>query len=128
MEYGYNGDGFVPGECTVGATDPECVNPPPNATVDGTWQFEFELPTPTGTVVSSDASDTVGQATLHVTELRVTPTDHYRIGLSFDGSPVAAWAGLPVEVRRDGASYDVSSGTAIFVGTLEKAPERQSVP
>ncbi|MEX1156559.1 MAG: DUF4179 domain-containing protein, partial [Chloroflexota bacterium] len=49
---GFNDGGFVSGECTVGATDPACVSPPPHAMVDGTWRFEFALPAPAGTVLS----------------------------------------------------------------------------
>ena len=112
---GYNGDGFVPGECSVGATNPACVNKPPKAMVDGTWQFEFELPTPTGTVVLADASDTVGQATLQLTELRVTPTMiTARIGLSVVGSRVTAWSASP-SIRGPDASYDVHAANAVLV-------------
>ena len=71
---GCSDPGFVPGECTVGATDPECVNPPANAMVDGTWQFQFALPQPGGTVVLPNVADTEGQATLTLTELRIAPT------------------------------------------------------
>jgi hypothetical protein len=116
---GYDGDGFVPGQCSVGATDPECVNPPPNAMVDGTWQFEFELPAPAGRVLPADASDTVGQATLHLTELRVTPTMIVaRIGLSVGDSPVAAWWTPPFAIRHLDASYDVGSSMPIYVGDV----------
>lgn len=115
---GYNGGGFVPGQCDVDATEPECVNPPPSGMVDGTWQFEFVLPAPAGRVVAADVSDTVGQAILHLTELRITPTMiTARIGLSVDGSPVAGWLNLqPIAVRRDGASFNANSAWVVNVG------------
>jgi hypothetical protein len=114
---GYGGDGFVPGQCDAGATAPECVDPAAGAIVEGTWTFEFELPTPTGTIVSADATDTVEHATLRLTELRVSPTTiTARIVLAVDGRPVETWAGLPVEIRRDDTSYDVVSQAAIFAG------------
>ena len=61
---GYNGGGLVPGQCTVGATDPECVSPPPSAMVDGSWRFEFELPKPTGSVFSTAALASTDVATV----------------------------------------------------------------
>ena len=62
---GYDGGGMVPGICTVGATEPECVNPPADTMIHGTWQFQFELPKPVGAVVSTAVSDTVGQGHGH---------------------------------------------------------------
>jgi len=89
---GYNSGGLVPGECNVGATDPQCVSPPPSAMVDGTWQFEFELPAPAGTLLSPNVSSTQGQATLTLTELRISPTMiTSRIALRVADSAVADW-------------------------------------
>lgn len=112
---GFEAGGFVPGQCDVATTDPECLDPAPGAMVRGTWRFEFELPTPTGIVVSADASDTVGPATLALTELRVTPTMiAARIHLTIDGIPVSAWAAESVAVRNGAASYDVGSSAAQY--------------
>ena len=115
---GYDGDTFVPGQCTVGATDFECVNPAPNAMVDGTWQFAFELPTPPGiTVAPAGVAGTAGPATLELTELQVTPTMvSARIGLSVEGSSVATWSSDPFTIRHLGVEYDVRSDAAIFAG------------
>jgi hypothetical protein len=114
---GYNGDGFVPGQCTVGATDPECLNPPPSGMIDGRWRFEFELPTPAGSVVPADVSDTVGQATLRLTELRVSPTMvAARIGLAVDARQVTTWSSLPFAIRHLDRSYTVGSGVTSFAG------------
>lgn len=115
---GYNSSGgFVPGECTVGNTDPACVTPPANAMVEGTWQFEFDLPAPAGTIVSVEAVDTVGQATLRLTELQVSPTMiRAGIGLEIDGSPVTSWAGLPVTIQHDGTQLDVNTSMPQYVG------------
>src|SRR5687768_11760805 len=72
---GYGGgDGFVPGICTDGATEPECVDPFAAASVEGAWRFTFDLPAPAGTSVSPDVSDTVGPATVTLTGLRIAPT------------------------------------------------------
>ena len=102
---GYNSGGFVPGECTVGNTDPACVNPPANAMVDGTWRFEFELPAPAGTMVSPNVSDTQGQATLTLTEMRITPTMvTSRIALRVNGSTVADWH-PNISIRRGDTTY-----------------------
>jgi hypothetical protein len=115
---GYNSGGFVPGECTVGNTDPACLNPPANAMVDGTWRFEFELPAPAGTVLSPDVSDTQGQATLTLTEVRISPTMiTARIGMRVAGGTVADWGPAigwgpwvqNMSIRRDGTSYDSNS-------------------
>jgi hypothetical protein len=102
---GYNGSGFVPGECTVGNTDPACLNPPANAMVDGAWRFEFELPAPAGTVVTPNVSVTQGQATLTLTELRITPTMvTSRIALRVTGSDVVDWQ-PNISIRRGDTTY-----------------------
>lgn len=89
---GYNSGGFVSGECTAGNTDPACLNPPANAMVDGTWRFKFDLPAPAGTLVSANVSDTQGQATVTLTEMRITPTMvTSRIALRVAGGTVADW-------------------------------------
>jgi hypothetical protein len=105
---GFNAGGFVSGECTVGNTDPACLNPPANAMVDGIWRFEFALPAPTGTVVTPNVSVTQGQATLTLTELRITPTVIAgTIVLRVANSTVAQWGPGPisVSVRHGGTSY-----------------------
>jgi len=102
---GYNSGGFVSGECTVGNADPACVNPPANAMVDGTWRFEFELPAPAGTVLSPNVRVTQGQATLTLTELRITPTMvASRIALRVTGSSVADWH-PNISIRRGDTTY-----------------------
>ncbi len=108
---GYNSGGFVSGECFVGNTDPTCDNPPPNAMVDGSWRFEFALPAPAGTVLTPNVSQTVDDATLTLTELRITPTMiTARIGLRVEGGRVADWGPAigwgpwvhNMSIRRDG--------------------------
>jgi len=114
---GYNGNGFVPGQCSVGATDPECINPPRAGLIDGSWRFTFELPTPTGSVVPADVSDSVGQATLHLTELRVSPTMiAARIGLAVDGRQAMTWSSAPLTIQHLDTSYTIGSNAASFVG------------
>lgn len=112
---GYDSGGFVPGECTVGSTDPACVNPPASAMVDGAWRFAFELPKPVGTVLATDASDTVGQVTLHLTELRVTPSRiTATVGVVVDGSPVAYWNQPLPSLRHGTTSYIVNADRYIL--------------
>lgn len=86
--------------------------------IDGTWRFEFELPEPTGTLLSTNASDTVGQATLTLTQLRVSPTViAARIALDVVGSTVAYWSpGTGQEgevVRHGGTSYEIGEETLL---------------
>ena len=127
---GYD-DAFVSGECYVGNTDPACVTRP-TAMIDGTWRFEFELPKPSGTVVLPDVSDTVGQATLRVTEFRVSPTMiRATIAMYVSDSPVAWWSFIPssfflnpVNLRHGDASYVINSGVHILdVYPFEEGPE-----
>jgi len=115
---GYNAGGWVSGECFVGNTDPTCDNPPPNAMIDGTWRFEFALPAPAGTVLSPHVSQTVGEATLTLTELRISPTMiTARIALRVEGGTVADWGPAigwgpwvhNTSIRRDGTEYAINS-------------------
>ena len=102
---GYDGFGFVPGACTVGATDPECASPPPRSWIDGNWQFEFELPAPGGTVLYPGISDTQAQATLTITQLRITPTMvSATIGLRLTDGSVADWT-PKLTIRRDESQF-----------------------
>ena len=83
----------------------------------GSWQFDFDLAAPAGTTLALDATDTVGQATLHLTELQVSPTMiRARISLEVDGRPVSAWSGLPMVIAHLGAQYEVNSDMAQYVG------------
>lgn len=108
---GHHGDGMVPGQCTVGATDPECVNPASNGMVDGTWQFEFELPEPAGTVVSANVSETVGPATVTVTELVISPTMvRAALALRMEGVAVAEWHWNNGSVRHGDVTYAFRAG------------------
>jgi hypothetical protein len=91
---------------------------------DGTWDFAFELPEPVGTTVTSSASDTVGDATLTLTELRIAPsTIVARIRLDVDGTPLAYWSagtGQDGEVIRHGeATFQIAQET-IHAATPEE--------
>lgn len=121
---GYNAGGLVPGECTVGNTDPACVNPPANAMVDGTWRFAFELPAPSGTVVSPNASASTAQATVTITELVVTPTVvRASLALSVAGSGVVDWSWLTGTVRHDGTTYAFNSSYHVTQDPATQGPE-----
>jgi hypothetical protein len=102
---GYHGGGWVSGECYAGNTDPGCASPRPERMVAGTWRFAFELPKPVGTVLSTDAAATVGQVTLHLSELRIAPSRvTARIGIVVDGGPVAYWNQPQPTLRHGGTS------------------------
>jgi hypothetical protein len=107
-----------------GADGPDCVSPCANDPIAGTWRFEFELPAPQGTAVATEASDAVGQATLRLSELRVSPTMvSARIAMSVDDKPVAYWSFIPGkdDLRHGGSSYGLWSGRHI----LDKAPSEE---
>ena len=80
--------------------------------VDGVWHFVFELPDPAGVALALDASDTVEQATLTLTELRVSPTAiGVTLGLDVAGDTVAAWSsgsGVADAVRHGKTSYEIA--------------------
>jgi hypothetical protein len=104
-------------EIGYGASGPGCISPCMDDEIAGNWQFEFQLPAPAGTVVPTDVSDTVGSATLNLTELRVSPTMiTARIEMSVGGSQVATWSTLPFAVRHLDVSYDVNSAASITEG------------
>jgi hypothetical protein len=91
------------------------------AMTDGAWTFAFELPEPAGTVVTDDASDTVGDATLTLTELRISPSIVVaRVGLVVDGTTVASWSpgtGQDGEVIRHGDEAYQIVEEAIYAAT-----------
>lgn len=84
-----------------------------NGMVDGTWQFAFVLPKPTGTAVSAAVSNTVGQATVTLTELRITPTMiTFTSSLDVAGSTVVFWSpGRVTSIRHGDTSYDIADVT-----------------
>jgi hypothetical protein len=121
--------GMKSGECYAANTDPACMSPTANGMVDGTWRFEFELPKPTGTVASVDASDTKGQATVTLTELRVSPTMiTAKMALHVANSTGTAgyWAPINGSIRHGGSSYVIEAPTrelefSAFTGSDEAA-------
>jgi len=91
---------------------------------DGSWNFAFELPEPAGTAVTANASDTVGDATLTLTELRVSPSIVVaRIRLDVAGTTFAGWSagtGQDGEVIRHGeATYQINE-EGIFEATPQE--------
>lgn len=121
---GYFGGGLVPGQCTAGATDPECVSPPPSAMVDGTWRFEFGLAKPSGSVFSAAAMASSEVATVKLTELRISPTAiTARIALAVPGSTVLDWVWLPASIKHDGASYAVNFITHVTQDPASQGPD-----
>jgi hypothetical protein len=83
--------------------------------VDGTWRFAFDLPKPTGTLVSAAVSDTEGQATVTLTKIRITPTMvTFRAALQVTGSTVVFWSpGRMNVVRHGGTAYQIADVTHI---------------
>jgi len=120
---GYEGDGFVPGQCDVDSTLPECVNPPPNGMVDGVWRFEFELPKPVGAVVRTGASTSFDEATLSLPELRISPTMiGATLGLHVADKVILDWSGEGV-VRHDGTSYPFQSSVHLTQDPDQQGPQ-----
>jgi hypothetical protein len=83
---------------------------------DGTWDFAFELPTPDGTLVTATDSDTVGDATLTLTELRISPSRlAARIRLDVGGTTLVGWSantGQEGELIRHGeATFQIDEET-----------------
>lgn len=121
---GYGGNGFVPGACDADNTNPECMTPPANAMVEGTWRFTFELPKPVGTVLSTDASARVGDVTLQLTELRVTPTRiTARVGVAVAGSAVAYWNQPAISLRHGNTAFVVNADRYILDPATGGAPD-----
>ena len=89
---GYNGGHFVSGEGTEGAADPACASPGPNGMIEGSWQFEFDLPDPAGSIVSTDLTATEGDVTVTISELRISPTMiAASMALRADEQTVTSW-------------------------------------
>jgi len=121
---GYNGGGLVPGQCTVGATDPECVSPPPSAMVDGSWRFEFELPKPTGSVFSTAALASTDVATVKLTELRISPTGiSARMALAVPGRTVLDWTWLRASIQHGDVSYGFNSISHVTQDPATQGPD-----
>lgn len=98
---------------------------------EGTWDFAFELPDPEGTVVVADAVDTVGQATLRLTELRIAPSALVaRIALEVAGSTVVGWSpgtGQDGEVIRLGDETFQIDEQTLYAATPDENAYRTSV-
>ena len=125
---GYEGGGMVPGICTEGATEAAC-DPPADTMIDGTWRFEFDLPEPAGSVIKSDVSDTVGQGTVTLTELRVSPTMIVaRLALRVDGAQVVYWSQSPdpgssLSIRHGDTTYLPNSGYHVTQDPDDHGPD-----
>jgi len=121
---GYNSGGLVPGQCTAGATDPECVSPPPNAMVDGSWRFEFELPKPSGLVFPTAALASTDVATVKLTKLRITATAiTARIALAVPGSTVLDWTWLRASIQHGDVSYGFNSISHVTQDPATQGPD-----
>ncbi len=89
---GYNGGGFVGGACDAESNDPVCASSPPSAMVEGSWQFEFALPPPAGSLVSTDLTATADDAIVTISELRISPTMiAASMALRVDDEIVTSW-------------------------------------
>jgi hypothetical protein len=120
---GYEGDGFVPGQCDVDSTAPECVNPPPNGMVNGTWRFEFQLPKPSGVLVPADAQAAIGGGTLTLDELRISPTMiKALVGLRVDDATIVDWESTGGVIRHDGTTHPVQAGRHVTIDPAQQGP------
>jgi hypothetical protein len=120
---GYDGDGFVPGQCDVDSTEPECVNPPPNGMVNGTWRFEFQLPKPSGALVPADAQAVVGGGTLTLTELRISPSMiKALVGLSVADAQIVEWQSEGGIARHDGTTHPFQTERHVTTEPAQQGP------
>ncbi|MGI8703962.1 MAG: DUF4179 domain-containing protein [Candidatus Limnocylindrales bacterium] len=103
------------GSCGAGdETGDACASAGISGPIEGNWSFEFDLPKPSGTVVASEATATKGEATITLSQLRISPTMvSGRIGLRLADETVAYWGLLDAEVRHDGATYPINMATHI---------------
>ena len=112
-----------------GADGPTCVKPCVNDRIEGIWRFAFDLPKATGTVISTEAAATVGQATLSVSQLKISPTMvSVRIAMHVGGKPVASWTVIPRDddLRHDGVRYGFWTARHILdVPPFEEGPEME---
>jgi hypothetical protein len=120
---GYGGgDGFVPGACTEPTSD-ECVDPAAERVVEGTWRFAFDLPAPIGTVVSTDVQDTVDDATVTLSELRIAPTTiSGRLALRIRDTRVTEWQSTAWTVRNGETSYSIVSAYHVTQDPADQGP------
>jgi hypothetical protein len=121
---GHPSNGMLPGQCTVGAPDPECVNPPPSGMVDGNWTFAFDMPAPAGTAVAPNVGDTVEAATVTVTELIISPTMvRAALALRVDGVDVSSWQWVNGSVRRGEVTYAFNASDHVTLGIDDQGVE-----
>jgi hypothetical protein len=87
------------------------------------WRFKFDLPAPTGTVVTDVGASTVAEATLTLTELRITPTMvSYRIGLHVADTDVANWQTTTATVHRGGDAFVTNSDYHVTQDAADQGP------
>jgi hypothetical protein len=120
---GYEGDGFVPGQCDVDSTEPECVNPPPNGMVNGTWRFELQLPKPSGVLLPAGAQAVVEGGTLTLTELRISRTMiKALVGLRVADTTIVDWQWTGGVIRNDGTTHPFQTGRHVTTDPAQQGP------
>jgi len=122
---GYDGGAWTPGACDVDSTDPACLVPPVNAMVEGTWRFAFDLPAPTGAVLTPAVAATADAATITLTELHVSATMvRARLALRIDGQDVDAWAWTeqPSTIRHGDTSLTFNTGYRVTQAAADRGP------
>ena len=122
---GYGGGAWTPGECDVDSLDPACSDLQANRMVEGTWRFEFDLPAPTGMVLTPEIAVAEGAATLTLTELRIAPTMvRAGVALRVDGAVVSAWGSTEqtATIRRDDASYPFTTESHVTQAVEDRGP------
>lgn len=121
---GHNSAGFTSAECAENATDPSC---PASAMVEGTWTFQFELIEPPGTLVPTEQAATVENATVTLTELRVSPTMiAAHLALQVDGVAVTSWAtanNTLVSIEGPTSAYEATTGYHITQDPAAQGPK-----
>jgi hypothetical protein len=120
---GFEGGGFVPGQCDVDSTEPECLNPPAEGMVNGTWRFEFDLPKPSGALVPTDAQAAVEGGTLTLAELRISPTMiKALVGLRVGDGTILDWEATGGVARHDGTTHPFHAARHVTVEPTQQGP------
>ena len=124
---GYNSGAFVGGECAEESTDPACDNPPPSAMVEGIWQFEFALPQPEGSIVSTDETATADGAIVTISELRISPTMiTASMALRVDDETVTSWGTADdtlVSIEGPSGTYTANTSYHLTQDPADQGPD-----
>jgi hypothetical protein len=95
------------GACTAGERTEGTCTLEDGGMRQGTWQFEFDMPSPAGKLFSGEVATTIGDATVTLTELRLAQS---MIGgelfLEVGGRAVPLWSPTLGSIRHNGEPWE----------------------